>query len=295
MCKSTLMSCLLLSDVQNPKITRNRPQELFERYQAIIIEVQPDINKLNNCAHETGQTKQCKHALDAVEFERSILKCWWMSEWDGNKLLEKSVELVLVGVMAQRGEPLGKLGRVWDLEWDDTRIVNRWWTRKFSQKACSCRSTSTDMMVVILVKHAKFLVTFLKFVAGELQRRNVGKKCRKRANKDCTRKTWRANKFRFREWPHLKSRCRDAFLAVHPLPEWRAEVWTAAVSRQLPAILSLFARCEFHHSFCQTHLKSSRRNMAILDSMGLACGRAAVQTCRSDVTSMRRKSSHSCP
>jgi hypothetical protein len=29
--------------------------------------------------------------------------------------------------------------------------------------------------------------------------------------------------------------------------------------------------------------------------MGLACGRAAVQTCRSDVTSMRRKSSHSCP
>ncbi len=75
MCKSTLMSCLLLSDVQNPKITRNRPQELFERYQAIIIEVQPDINKLNNCAHETGQTKQCKHALDAVEFERSILKC----------------------------------------------------------------------------------------------------------------------------------------------------------------------------------------------------------------------------
>jgi hypothetical protein len=69
------MSCLLLSDVQNPKITRNRPQELFERYQAIIIEVQPDINKLNNCAHERGQTKQCKHALDAVEFERSILKC----------------------------------------------------------------------------------------------------------------------------------------------------------------------------------------------------------------------------
>ena len=35
-----------------------------------------------------------------------------MLEWDGNTLLEKSVELVLVGVMAQRGEPLGKLGRV---------------------------------------------------------------------------------------------------------------------------------------------------------------------------------------
>ncbi len=57
-------------------------------------------------------TKQSKHALDAVEFEHSILKCYWMSEWDGNTLLEKSVELVLVGVMAQRGEPLGKLGRV---------------------------------------------------------------------------------------------------------------------------------------------------------------------------------------
>ncbi len=33
-----------------------------------------------------------------------------------NALWEKSVKLVLVRVMAQRGKPLGKLGRVWYIE-----------------------------------------------------------------------------------------------------------------------------------------------------------------------------------
>jgi len=41
-------------------------------------------------------------------------------------------------------------------------------------KSSNGRGTSTDVVVIVLVKHAKFLVAFLKLLRGELQRENDG-------------------------------------------------------------------------------------------------------------------------
>ena len=59
MCQSMLLSCLLVSNSQNPKHNRNKPQEFFERNQAIIIQVQP--NKFDmNLIERTTQRKENK-------------------------------------------------------------------------------------------------------------------------------------------------------------------------------------------------------------------------------------------
>jgi hypothetical protein len=67
---------------------------------------------------------------------------------------------------------LGKLGRICKLskkaKMPITNILGEGWRKRLLER-------STDVMVTVLVKHAKFLMAFLKFVAGELQTGKVGR------------------------------------------------------------------------------------------------------------------------
>lgn len=62
------------------------------------------------------------------------------------------------------------------------RYLLRWAKKVKATLFKKLLARGTDVVVVILVEHAKFLVAFLKFFTGELQTGKVGRKCNRKRN-----------------------------------------------------------------------------------------------------------------